>query len=185
MTRKRLLKISGISALAVFALTAAALAAWFAFNPPAPILLAWENLLPPDESGAAPAPPRVWGMVFDDTVPAGGLPTPVGRDWQPQLTRVVDALDGKLVSIAGYVVPLGFDATKVKEFLLVPYFGACIHVPPPPPNQIVLVRLTLPAELELSMEPVVVTGVMRVAKSSTSLADAGYQITANGVTPYE
>ncbi len=53
---------------------------------------------------------------------------------------VVTDLDGKHVRIGGYVVPLDFEATTVKEFLLVPFVGACIHVPPPPPNQIVYVK---------------------------------------------
>ena len=53
---------------------------------------------------------------------------------------VVPELDGKRVRIGGYVVPLDFEATNVKEFLLVPFVGACIHVPPPPPNQIIYVK---------------------------------------------
>ncbi|MFP3457944.1 DUF3299 domain-containing protein, partial [Psychrobacter sp. SIMBA_152] len=53
---------------------------------------------------------------------------------------VVEALDGKKVRIPGYVVQLEGDADNVTEFLLVPYFGACIHVPPPPPNQIIHVE---------------------------------------------
>ena len=55
------------------------------------------------------------------------------RSWQ--------SLDGKRVHIGGYVVPLDFEATTVKEFLLVPFVGACIHVPPPPANQIVYVKV--------------------------------------------
>ena len=50
------------------------------------------------------------------------------------------ALDGKLVKIPGYMVPLEDDSEVVSEFLLVPYVGACIHTPPPPPNQIVQVK---------------------------------------------
>jgi len=50
-------------------------------------------------------------------------------------------LDGKTVSIGGYMLPLEYSGTKVTEFLLVPYLGACIHVPPPPPNQIVHVKI--------------------------------------------
>ena len=53
---------------------------------------------------------------------------------------MVKELDGKRVRIGGYVVPLDFEATNVKEFLLVPFVGACIHVPPPPPNQIIYVK---------------------------------------------
>ena len=122
-------------------------------------------------------------MVYDWTVPAD-LPFPIGREWAEKQTRVVDALDGKLVSIAGYVVPLDLDGTKVKEFLLVPYYGACIHVPPPPPNQIILVKLTHAAEVNTNFEPMVVTGKMHVGRVSTSLADVGYQIAGDELFPY-
>ena len=60
-----------------------------------------------------------------------------GGDQPP---RVVAELNGKRVRIGGYVVPLDFEATTIKEFLLVPFVGACIHVPPPPANQIVYVK---------------------------------------------
>jgi len=54
---------------------------------------------------------------------------------------LMPGLDGRDVKLPGYVLPLDFDGTLVKSFLLVPYVGACIHVPPPPPNQIVFVQL--------------------------------------------
>ena len=89
---------------------------------------------------------------------------------------VVAELDGKRVHIGGYVVPLDFEATRVKEFLLVPFVGACIHVPPPPANQIVYVKVGEGLRREGTFDPVWVTGTMKTP-AFTGLADAGYSST--------
>jgi hypothetical protein len=96
---------------------------------------------------------------------------------------VVTGLDGKRVNIGGYVVPLDFDATEIKEFLLVPYVGACIHVPPPPPNQIVYVKTAKGFRIKSMFEPVYVTGKMTTTVAFTGLADAGYTLEAETVSP--
>jgi hypothetical protein len=94
---------------------------------------------------------------------------------------VVAALDGKRVRIGGYVVSLDFDATKVKEFLLVPFVGACIHVPPPPANQIVYVKSAEGFEVTGQFEPVWITGTLKVTSAFTGLAEAGYSLEADRV----
>jgi len=103
-----------------------------------------------------------------------------GSDHPP---AVVPELDGKRVSIGGYVVPLDFDATTVKEFLLVPFVGACIHVPPPPANQIIYVKTDKGFEVGGQFDPVTVTGKINTTVAFTGLADAGYTITAESVAP--
>jgi len=80
---------------------------------------------------------------------------------------VVTALDGARVRVPGYVVPLEFQGRKVTEFLLVPFVGACVHVPPPPANQIVHVRLEEGFEDAGLFAPVYVTGRMS-AKGTVS-----------------
>jgi hypothetical protein len=108
---------------------------------------------------------------------------------------VVKALNGQQVRIPGYFLPLELSDTKVTEFLLVPYIGACIHVPPPPPNQIVHVRpLKKKGYSSKSLyEPVWVTGVI-TAKSMVKdlyLADGstgvniGYTMQAKRIEPYK
>ena len=110
-------------------------------------------------------------------------------------TSVVEALNGQQVRIPGYFLPLELSDTKVTEFLLVPSIGACIHVPPPPPNQIVHVR-TLQKKGYSSKslyEPVWVTGVI-TAKAMVKdlyLADGsagvniGYTMQAKRIEPYK
>ena len=59
---------------------------------------------------------------------------------------IVPKLDGQYIRLAGFIVPLNFDfdTETFSEFLLVPYYGACIHVPPPPSNQVVYVTANKP-----------------------------------------
>jgi len=96
------------------------------------------------------------------------------------------SLNGKIVKLPGFVVPLETDGENATEFLLVPYFGACIHVPPPPVNQIVYVTTQdrKGASIRGMFDTVWVTGTMKAAKLSTDLADAGYTILASRVEPY-
>jgi len=98
------------------------------------------------------------------------------------------AMNGKKVKIPGFISPLETDEKKgtVTEFLLVPYFGACIHVPPPPVNQTVLVK---PLEgksigMERMYEPVWVLGTLTAETVTTDLAQAGYQIKDGRVEIY-
>jgi hypothetical protein len=99
---------------------------------------------------------------------------------------VVPALDGQLVRIPGFVVPLDADFKNVKSFLLVPYFGACIHTPPPPPNQIVHAIADRPLRgNDLLADAIWVTGVMSVKRSATELAEAGYVLRVREIKPYK
>jgi len=85
-------------------------------------------------------------------------------------------LEGEKVRLAGFVAPLTYDGDIVTEFLLVPNFGACIHVPPPPPNQTVMVTLDKETGLTLdeSWGAVWVEGVVTIETSNTELAIASY-----------
>lgn len=87
-------------------------------------------------------------------------------------------LAGEAIQLAGFVAPLTYDGELITEFLLVPYFGACIHVPAPPPNQTVMVTLEAGQSLTIedSWGPVWVTGTLTVDAADTELATAGYSI---------
>ncbi|HWA12791.1 MAG TPA: DUF3299 domain-containing protein [Burkholderiales bacterium] len=109
-------------------------------------------------------------------------------------TQVVNGeLDGQVVRMPGYLLPLEFSGKEVTEFLLVPYVGACIHSPPPPPNQIVHVRPDKPVANLQVFAPIWVTGKMSTtaAKKSLSLVDGaadidvGYAMQASSVEPYK
>lgn len=96
--------------------------------------------------------------------------------------KTVAALDGKAIRLGGYPVPLETDASgNTTEFFLVPYPGACIHVPPPPPNQLVLVRYAKGIPLEDIYSPLWVSGILRIENSSNDLADSAYAMNADSV----
>lgn len=102
-------------------------------------------------------------------------------------------LDGQIVRIPGYLLPLEFSGKRVSEFLLVPWVGACIHTPPPPPNQIVHVTADKPFEFGGLFAPVWVTGRLSAAPAKKSLylidgsadIDIGYSLHASQVEPYK
>lgn len=99
---------------------------------------------------------------------------------------VVQALSNKMVRLSGYLVTLEGDGKAVSEFLLVPYFGACIHVPPPPSNQVVLVRTgTKPFKVGEVFDMVSVTGRLRTERSTSELASASYVIEATRVEAHK
>ena len=108
-------------------------------------------------------------------------------------TAVVPELNGQKIKLPGYLLPLEFEEKKVTEFLLVPWFGACIHTPPPPPNQIVFVTMEEGYGNTEQFAPVWVWGEMQVKKSQKSLflvdgesgIDTGYTLVAEKVTPYK
>lgn len=108
-------------------------------------------------------------------------------------SAVNPAVDGKLVRIPGYVLPLEFSGTKVTEFLLVPWVGACIHTPPPEANQIVYVKPDKAFDIRRMFDAVWVTGRIAAAGSKRSVqivdgstdVDVGYSLRASVVELYE
>jgi hypothetical protein len=93
-------------------------------------------------------------------------------------------LNNTKMRIAGFVVPLDSVKGQMKEFLLVPYFGACIHVPPPPSNQIIHVVLSKGATPLEAMVPVWVSGTLAVNRSETAMGSASYGMSGEVVEPY-
>ena len=153
------------------------------------------------------APGEVPELEWDDLIPADWQPEKLMADYDadnladddPRADELMDklkalwaaapvvaALDGERIRLPGFVVPLETDATEIAEFLLVPYFGACIHVPPPPANQTVHVLTADGAAYRGELfDTVWVEGRMRVEPFSNALGDAGYRIEDAEVSVYE
>ena len=93
--------------------------------------------------------------------------------------------DKRRVSVAGFVVPLDGEREKTREFLLVPYFGACIHAPAPPANQVVHVVLNKAAASVKLTPAALLSGTIRVVRSDTKLAVTSYEMTVDKVEPYK
>jgi uncharacterized protein len=96
---------------------------------------------------------------------------------------VVPAMNGQQVKLPGFVVPLDETPAGLTSFLLVPYFGACIHTPPPPSNQIVHVLSKTPAKVR-TMEPVWVRGLLKTERNASAMGTSSYRLEAAAVEPY-
>uniref|UniRef100_UPI003515A5B6 DUF3299 domain-containing protein n=1 Tax=Limnobacter sp. TaxID=2003368 RepID=UPI003515A5B6 len=85
----------------------------------------------------------------------------------------------------GFVIPVEQSEAGVDELLLVPYFGACIHTPPPPANQIIHVKLAKPQPAMGAMQAYWVWGELQLNRFSSEFGDAAYQLVATGLQPYD
>jgi len=100
-------------------------------------------------------------------------------------TDTLKKLDGKLVRIPGFVVPLDDMQEEGAEFLLVPYYGACVHTPPPPPNQIVMVGMAGKKSVKLNLfDAVWMSGRLKIATVESPYGAVGYQLEGLKVEPY-
>jgi hypothetical protein len=155
----------------------AGFAAYSMGTAPGGTVITWEQLLP-DAAARGEGPAVLTGVVQHDQL-RGAQPL------APEDMTLVTTWVGQRVRLPGYAVPLEFDGTKVTSFLLVPYLGACIHVPPPPPNQIVFVKTRAPIEIEEMFDAVYATGTFEADLTSTELAQVGYRIVDATVDYYE
>lgn len=130
----------------------------------------WDVLIPEGEKLLPP--PQV---SHDGNL--ASVPQPVGG--------VNKKLDNQDLRIPGFVVPLEGDAKKITAFLLVPYFGACIHVPPPPTNQVIYVSYPKGAPVDDLWDAIWVKGKMHTISSSHEMATASYSMEATEVSVYE
>lgn len=135
--------------------------------------LQWHDLLPEGEVFVP--------NVLQDLIDHDG---PSLSSQQPASSGVRTDWNGQVVRLPGFIVPLDQRGTGVVAFILVPFVGACIHVPPPPANQLVFVTTEEPYESAGLFEPVQVTGLFSVSSVSTYLADVGYALTAENIKPF-
>lgn len=133
----------------------------------------WMDLMPADET-------EVW-QEESTNIDHTGFTTPEAfQSW-----RTVSALDGERVRIPGFVVPVETDGEgNLREFFLVPYFGACIHVPPPPANQIIYGRLDDPIEMVNIWDAFWMEGELNIEEVSNDTADSAYTMDVDRLDLY-
>lgn len=145
---------------------------WSYFGDDGVLELDWLQLLPEDELEALSRPRNI---RHEGTM----------REAQEGSDRVVPAVLGYPVRLPGYVVPLETDAQgRVVELFLVPYYGACIHVPPPPPNQIIHITLADPVRVDDIFEPFWIEGTLRDAPVVNDIAGTAYSMQGAGLVAY-
>ena len=135
--------------------------------------LEWSDLLP---EGNNAVPQVLRGLIEHENAPLSSQ--------QPESGGVRTDWNGKVVRLPGYIVPLDYRGTDVVAFLLVPFVGACVHVPPPPANQLVLVTTQTPYKSKGLFEPVTVSGMFGVSSISTEFAEIGYALSADKIEPF-
>ena len=146
--------------------------------------LDWPALIPEGAPVQAPqlAPLHDLSQIGNALAAESAPPAPQ----QSANAPVVQALDNQEVKLPGYIVPLEVsEEGRTTEFLLVPYYGACIHVPPPPSNQIMHIFSEMGVRVEDLYQPYWIEGRMQVKASSSELADTGYQMEAEKIYAYE
>ena len=141
------------------------------------VTLDWRDLVP---EGSGPS--LLWETLQGiGIVEHGEFSSPFTQE---QASAVTTEFNGKQVRIPGYVVPLDYELA-VREFILVPYIGACIHVPPPPANQLVWVTTEVPYEVPAVFAPVWVQGLFSTLATETELAEIGYAMEAVSIEDYD
>ena len=155
----------------------------------------WTDLMPKDDLDALLAPPEYLNDIADgsqqDSVAALNQKESVDaqtKRYRDALssTRVMQEFNGKQIRIPGYMVPLEQnDEREVTAFFIVPYFGACLHMPPPPPNQILYVQYEDGIALEALQQPFWFEGTLTVALNENALGTSAYTLNIDDYRLYE
>ncbi|MEO3864807.1 DUF3299 domain-containing protein [Rheinheimera sp. HH7-4] len=149
----------------------------------------WTDLMPEEDLKLLQQMPEVQHdysqpSPFDDNYQGDD---PVAAQWQQILTsaKVVEKYNNTKVRVPGFVVPLEFDAEQnVTSFFLVPYFGACIHVPPPPPNQMIFVTGAKNLKADMIYSPFWISGTLTTEVMTHNLGQAAYSLKVDNIEEY-
>lgn len=136
--------------------------------------LTWDDLLP---DGQVALPPLLQNLIDHEQTNL--------ISQQPQSLGVRSEWNGQTVRVPGFMVPIDYAGTAVRAFILVPFVGACVHVPPPPANQLVFVTTDKPYESGGLYEAVDVIGTFSTISTSTHLAQVAYGLSADQIVPYK
>lgn len=146
--------------------------------------IGWEDLMPEgEEERLAQMYQAQMAMLYS----AGGIAEGSAADMAVQIGtfNTVKELNNTTIRIPGYTVPFDFGVdAEIKEFLLVPYFGACIHAPPPPPNQTIFVISDAPIKVRDLAQAVWIEGTIHTQTQESDLADAAYTIRMTAIEEY-
>ncbi|MDL2336835.1 MAG: DUF3299 domain-containing protein [Pseudomonadota bacterium] len=142
----------------------------------------WDDLVPKDWDPLKQFKDMNFSVMNDSDPRATEMLKRMRETWDNAPTN--NEMDGVAVRIPGYLVPLEDTKTGMKEFLLVPYFGACIHTPPPPANQIIYVKPQKAPKGFRSMDTVWVSGTLKTLRSDSYMGSSGYRMDAMVVEPY-
>lgn len=144
--------------------------------------ITWDELVPANWDPLKQFKDMNFGVLSDADPRAAAMLKKMREVWDN--APVNNQMDGRAIRIPGYIVPLEEGKNGMTEFLLVPYFGACIHSPPPPANQIIHVKPKSPAKGFKSMDTVWIDGTLRTLRSDTFMGVSSYRMEAVGIERY-
>lgn len=156
-------------------------------------LLEWDALIPQSDLEALMTPPDYITNIEDGSLEdnlerqIADAFDPANDPYQQALvsTKVMADLDGQWIKIPGFIVPIESEENeKVTEFFIVPYFGACLHLPPPPPNQIIYASYPQGIELTSLYDAFWISGKLNTEVMTNEVAQAAYTMRAVKVEPY-
>ena len=155
----------------------------------------WVALMPEDDLSALLNRPEFLNDIADgsaadsvDDFASKQLEDEQAQRYQQALvsTRVIEAFDGKAIRIPGFIVPLEQnDEQKATAFFVVPYFGACLHMPPPPPNQILYVEYKEGIAVENLYDPYWFEGTVKIDNHESALGTSSYSLVLDSFALYE
>jgi len=151
-----------------------------------PEMLEWDALVPDDFHPDKLFEKYNLEEMEDDDPRAEEFLRELKKIWNA--APIVESMEGRYVKMPGFVVPLEMVGEKATEFFLVPYFGACIHVPPPPANQMIYVVMQQGKGVTVTgdmLQAIWVTGNTSIKHTSNELGSAGYMLYATAVEPYK
>jgi hypothetical protein len=143
----------------------------------------WEDLMPKGWNPAAAFKGIDLNRMQDGDPRADELLAKARAEWDK--APVEPSMNGKQIRMPGFVVPLERKGDLVSEFLLVPYYGACIHVPPPPANQVVHVIPRKPVKGMLTMGAFWISGTISLHSGDSAAGVYGYRLTAEHIEKYD
>ncbi|KAA1153499.1 DUF3299 domain-containing protein [Pseudoalteromonas sp. FUC4] len=155
----------------------------------------WIQLMPKDDLDALLNPPEYLTEIEDgseqdtlNSLDAKPFDNEQDKRYQQALSsvRVIESYNNKKLRIPGFIVSLESEEGKrISEFFIVPYFGACLHMPPPPPNQIIYVKFDQGVDLKSLYDAFWFEGTLTINTVENELGTSAYQLKLDNILPYE
>ena len=155
----------------------------------------WVELIPKNDLDALLNPPDYIVQIADGSIEdqiTNAIQSSMSTDMENNVyekalisTDIIEAMNGKNIEIPGFIVPVDLSSAQtIESFFLVPYFGACLHLPPPPPNQIIFIQSEHGLALESLYEPVKVKGKLFTSMFEDEIATSAYTMELSDIKLY-
>lgn len=154
-------------------------------------LTQWTDLIPVKDLAALLNPPSAIDNIMDgsnddslEKLEQMAAESDYGKALKSM--NIIPEFNQKKIRIPGFVVPIDSDEDqRITEFFLVPYFGACLHLPPPPPNQIIYGKYSKGLKVDVLYDPFWVEGTVRTEVTDIAIGTSAYTMQIDNVEEYD